>query len=231
MDTLSKPVHKPLLLQVDLSSVRLRDWTPITPAPYRALYTTSSLHSAMECPCETANHPSMTAEIQELLSRAVLNTSSPIPRHTTPMRSTSVALGTPPMNGAEDSLGLKRVDLAAPKQRATSLQASLWADMANDAIPISHLPSPTPASETPKVASVPTAPQSKTHLGANSGALPDEVLPLQGKMNMAMGWILTTRASMDTCYRRLVSNTQTAFCQTRPGLLRPLRRQRLIMQA
>ena len=32
-------------------------------------------------------------------------------------------------------------------------------------------------------------------------------------MNIARGWLLTTRASMDSCQRRLVSNTKTALHQ------------------
>ena len=40
MDALSRPVHKPSLLQVDLPSVRLRDQTPITPCSLWSLNTT-----------------------------------------------------------------------------------------------------------------------------------------------------------------------------------------------
>ena len=40
-----------------------------------------------------------------------------------------------------------------------------------------------------------------------------EVLQLQREMNAAMGWLLTTRASMDSHQRSLVSNTKTALHQ------------------
>ena len=83
MGTLGKPVHEPLLLQVDLSSIRLRGQMPIMPAPHRASTTPSSPHSAMECPSKTATCPSMATELQELLSQAMLDTSSPASVDTT----------------------------------------------------------------------------------------------------------------------------------------------------
>ena len=66
MDTLSRPVHKPLLLQVDLSHVMHGDQMPITPGPCRASTPHSSSCLAMECPSETANCTSMAAKLQEL---------------------------------------------------------------------------------------------------------------------------------------------------------------------
>ena len=52
-----------------------------------------------------------------------------------------------------------------PKPRATSQQMSLLVAMHNNAIPISHLPSLTLASETPKVSSIPTAHNPRLILG------------------------------------------------------------------
>ena len=100
MDIFSEPVCKPLLFQVDLSSVMLGGWVLIALAPHRASTPSSSLHSAKECPSETVTHTSMAAELQELLSRAVLNTSSLNPGHTTPRKSTSMARGAPPSIGS-----------------------------------------------------------------------------------------------------------------------------------
>ena len=51
--------------------------------------------------------------------------------------------------------------------------------------------------------------------GADSGALSDKVLQLQKEMNVAMGWLLTTMATLDTQCRRLVSNTKTAIKESK----------------
>ena len=178
-----------------------------------SLYGLNTTFLSMECPSETATYTSMAAMLQELLARAVLNTSSLVPGHTTPKRSTSVTLGAPSLIGSEDPFSKERADSAAPEPMATSSQVSLWVATIDNTIPISHFPSLTPTLETPKVDGVPTTLQSDTHLGATSGTLSDEVLWIQGEMNTAMGWLLTTRSSMDACHRRLVSDTKTAFHQ------------------
>ena len=102
---------------------------------------------------------------------------------------------------------------AVPRLVATCQQASPETAMPGDAIPISHLPSPTLVPETPEVASIPNALQSKTHLGTVSGTLSDEVLQIQEEMNRAMGQLLTTRVSIDAHCRKQVSDTETAFHQ------------------
>ena len=61
------------------------------------------------------------------------------------------------------------------------------------------------------VASIAFTLQSETHPIADLGALSEDILLLQGEMNATMGWLLTTRASMDTHQRRLVSNTETTI--------------------
>ena len=94
-------------------------------APHRTSTPPSSTHSATECSSETATHTSMAAELQDLLSKVVLNTSSPASGHSTPRRSASVVLGAPPLIGAGDLLALERADSAAPEPMATSSQASL----------------------------------------------------------------------------------------------------------
>ena len=96
---------------------------------------------------------------------------------------------------------------------AASSQVSPQAARPDKAIPISHSPTLTQVSETPKMTSVPTAPQFGTHPEMDPNALSDEVLQLQEEMNRAMGCFLTTRASMDTCCRKQVSDFETAFCQ------------------
>ena len=80
-------------------------------------------------------------------------------------------------------------------------------------MPIGHLSSMTPALEAPGVASIPVTPPSKTSTGDDTGALPEEVLNLQGEMNRIMGWLLKTRVSMDAHQRKEVSNFQMALHQ------------------
>ena len=203
---------------------------PIVPGSCRASIPPSSPCLAMECPSETANHTSMAAKLQELLSWAVLDNSSPASGNTTPRRPTSVALGAPLTIGAEDPLRLERPVLAMPKWVATSQQVSLWEATPHDTIPISHFPSLALVSETPEAASVPTAPQSETHPGTDLGTLSDKVLWLQREMNRAMEWLLTTRASIDALHRKQVSDTKTTFHQKRPKLPKPLRRWGSIVQ-
>ena len=86
--------------------------------------------------------------------------------------------------------------------------------MPNDihiSVPISHLSSPPPVLKSLTVASIISTPQSETHPRADLGALSEEVLQKQGEMNVAIGQLLKTRASMDSHQRRLVSHTQTVI--------------------
>ena len=84
--------------------------------------------------------------------------------------------------------------------------------MVDDTVPISHPPYPTPTSEISKAASIPTAPQSNTHLGAKSGASLMKSLTTKGD-EYGHGEATHYRASMDAHCRRLVSDTETAFNQ------------------
>ena len=101
MDTLGRPAHKPSSLKVDLSNIKLRDQAPVTSAPHTASISPSSPHSTMEHPSCTTTSTSMAAELQKLLSWAVLDTSSSAPGHTTLRRLTSVTLGAPPSIGVK----------------------------------------------------------------------------------------------------------------------------------
>ena len=96
-------------------------------------------------------------------------------------------------------LGLEGADSPTPKPLATSSQALQDMTMPEDiliTVPISHSPSLPPVSETLILASVPSAPQSGTHPRAGPDTLSEEVLQLQREMNVAMDWLLTTRAFM-----------------------------------
>ena len=85
--------------------------------------------------------------------------------------------------------------------------------MLDSTVPSSHSSSTALAPETPKAVNVPTILPSKTSTGDDTGALPSKVLHLQGEMNMAIGQLLMTRASMDACHRKQVSDTKASFCK------------------
>ena len=179
------------------------------------------------------------------LQQTFPTTSTPVPQHSNPGRKLpSVALGAPPPTEVEDPLCPEGADSSVYKLLATSTQAlqHMAMPMPNDiptTVPISHSLSPPPASKTLTAASVPSIPQSGIHPRADPGALSEEVLQLQREMNAAMGWLLTTRASMDSHQRRLVSNTETALHHNeakatkrqRPSVQLPSRMQRLCPQS
>ena len=49
--------------------------------------------------------------------------------------------------------------------------------------------------------------------GANPADLYDEVLQLQGEMNMALEWLLMTKATLNSHQRELAQNTNVTMCQ------------------
>ena len=149
---------------------------------------------------------------------------------TTPRRPTSVALGTPPSIRGGDPCGPERPVLAVPKPVATSQLVSPQADMLDGTVSSSHSSTATLVLETPEVVSVPTTPSCKRPTGIDMGSLSDEVLWLQGEMNRAMGWLLSIRASIDTCHRKLVSHMETTFHQNEAQTTKPLGRWRPIVQ-
>ena len=88
----SEPTCEPLLLQVNLSSVKPKDETPFAVVPLTSLNATLlHVHPAVEHPSETAT--SMTTELQKLLSWAMPDTSDPVPGITAPRRLPFVTLG------------------------------------------------------------------------------------------------------------------------------------------
>ena len=203
MDMLGKPALKPSSLLVDLSWGTPGDHTCKASATCSMSTPTSSSHLAIECPPTTDSHISMTAEVQDLLSHAMLDTSSQVSGVSTLKRLSSAALGAPPSTRMEDS----------SKPIATFPQASLRVASPDDTVPISHSSPTIPVPKTPGVASITATLTSKTSAVDDTSALPKEVLHLQGKMNRIMGQLLMTRASMDAHWRREVSDFQMALHQ------------------
>ena len=164
-------------------------------APHRTSTPTSPSHLTMEHPFKADSHISMAAEVRELLSRAMLDTSSQASGDSTLKRPTSVVLGVPPSARVEDSF----------KPVATSFQASPWVIMPDDTEPIN---------QTPEVVCTPTTPPTKTP-GTDMGVLPKEVILLQEEMNRTMRYLLMTRSSLDTHWREQVSDFETALHQNK----------------
>ena len=67
--------------------------------------------------------------------------------------------------------------------------------------------------KTPEVASISPTPQSQAPPQASPADLWDEVLWLQGEMNMTLEWLLMTKATMDSYQRKLVLNANITMCQ------------------
>ena len=62
------------------------------------------------------------------------------------------------------------------------------------------------------MASIFPIPQPQAPPRVGPAGLPDEVLQLQGQVNTALEWLLTTRATMDSCHRELELNAKLAMC-------------------
>ena len=133
----------------------------------------------------------------------MLDTSNQTLGDSTPKRPTLADLGAPPSAKMKES----------SRPIATFPQASSGVVLPDETMPISHLYPTTPVPETPRAASIPATPPSNTSPEDDTGTLPEEVMHLQGEMNRIMGWLLMTRASMDTHWRKEVSNFQMALHQ------------------
>ena len=171
-------LNDPAFPLVDLSSVMSGDQVHKTSAPHRTSTPPSPTHLTMEHPPKADSHIGMTAEVQDLLSHAMLDTSSQALGSSTPKRPTSLALGTPTSSRAENT----------SKPVATSSQASLQVAISDDTEPIN---------QTSKGVGIPSTLSTKT-LRADTGILPKEVLLLEEEMNRMMGHLLTTMSSLDT---------------------------------
>ena len=175
MNTLGEPAHEPSFLSVDFSWFTLGDYPPKVSAPCRTSTPTPPSHLAMEHPPKADSHINMTAEVWELLSHAMLDTSSQALGDFPPERPTSPTLGVSSPTRVEDS----------SKPVATSSQALRWVAIPENTKLI--IPPP-------EVVYTPITLPTKTPV-ADTGALPEEVILLQEEMNSAMGYFLMTRHS------------------------------------
>ena len=118
-----------------------------------------------------------------------------------------MAPNTPAASKEKAPSDLGEIIAVYPKQSLPSPHQSSQVDMANVTAHSSCSPSHTLG--TPERNSTPKPPESQ----ANSITLPDDVVHLQEEMNNAMVHLLTFRASVDTHWQRLISESEIAHCQ------------------
>ena len=194
--TPSQPTCEPLLLQVNLSSMKPRDETPIGLVPLIASMPLSSMQHAMEHPSEIAT--SMTVELQELLLQAMPNTSDPVPGHPAPRRLPSVTLGFWPLTEEEGSQQSERIDSATPALAVTLMPGDdPCTSTITSASPVS------PAPKTIQVVSVSPVCQPKISLWPKLAELSEELLQLQEKLTAALEYLLTVRGAVDLRWQEL----------------------------
>ena len=125
-------------------------------------------------------------------------------------------LEAPPSTRAEDPLSLKWMNSAIPDLMATSSQASPHAGMPENIpsiIQVSHSPFPPNVPKTLEAARISPIPQSQAPFRADPTDLLELVLQLQGEMNVALKWLLMTKATMDSCWRQLTLNASITMHQ------------------
>ena len=184
---------EPTFLQVELSQFMTEECESKAPIPGSDSTSTSPTCPVMALPLKAESQVSMTMEVTELLSWAVLDTSSQALGSSTPKRPVSAALGAPSSLRAEDSANL--VD--------TSSQVSPWADAPEDV---------EPSNQTLEEIYAPPSPPVKTP-GPGACTLPEDVIQLQKEVNRALGHLLMTRSSLDTHWRKPVSDFEMALHQ------------------
>ena len=143
------------------------------------------------------------------------NLSSPLSAGMPGRKLLSAALGAPPSSQVEDLLCLGGMELAITDPMATSSQASpgeITLEHAPNIVQVSHSPAPPTVLKTLDVASICPSPQSwapqgQSNLPAWWGALTAR------EMNAALEWLLTTKATLNSCWRQLVQNAEIATCQ------------------
>ena len=153
----------------------------------------------------------------EWLQQTSPKISASISQHNMPGRKLpSVTLGVLPSTRAGDSLGLERVDSAIPDQMATSSQASpcvVTSENISSITQVGQSPSLATVLRTLEVASISSTPQSQILPKTDPAYLADEVLQLQGEMNVALEWLFTTKATMDSYQKELVLTTTITMHQ------------------
>ena len=149
--------HKPTLLQVNLPRITHGGKLSITSQWFTMPI--SSPHSVMECPSDMVPYPSMTMEIEELLSCAMFNTSGQLPIGIYPRRPTSMTPDVPTASGG-NPLQARKDRSGFPKGNASFPTGVITSRQANGMAHTSCSPSLSPMPESPEGTSVPSTLQS-----------------------------------------------------------------------
>ena len=173
---------KPTSLQVDLSQSVPKGQESKAPSLGGGLSLPSATSPTRALPPKAESQISMTMEVSKLLSRAVLDTSGLASRSSTPKRPGPLALAT--------TLPLKLENSAKPVD--TSSHVSTLDNTVRDDPALEEICDfPPPLVETP---------------GPSSEAPSLDVTQLQEEANKALGCLLATRSSINTCWRKQVSD-------------------------
>ena len=176
-------------LQVDVSSSATMEQESKALSLGAALNSTLATSPTQAFPPNAEGQISMTMEVHELWSQAVLDTSGLASGSSTPKRLGSLALATP--------LPLKPEDSAKSVDTSSQVRTPDNAEMYNPTLEEIHA-SPSPAVKT---------------LGPSGEATSLDVTKLQEEANKALGHLLVTRSSIDTCRRKQVSDFGMALHQ------------------
>ena len=179
--------------------------------PLWSLMPVSSPHSVTECHSEIATGPTMTEEIEGLLSNSMFEMPGKPSMYTFPRRPPLVAPNNPVASRGEVPPIQDRhfqVTWSSHLYPHTSLHRQVW----QTSQPI--LAAPPHAWNMPERDTSPTPFQSQ----ANSINLSDNVLHLQEEMNDAMVHLLTGRASIDNHCWRIISEREVSHCQNKSNL-------------
>ena len=191
MTTAGEATQNPTMIEVDLCSM-----------PPEAVSTTLTPTHVFTSTTQPTITKILNLHIQgafEQVQQTSSTTSMPVSQHSAPRRKLpSMALGAPTPHWSRRSTQTGGSRLSHAQANVFPSQMPQCMVMPSDnhvSLPISHSPSLPPVLKSLTVASVAFTPWSETCFRADLGALYEEVLKLQGEMNMTMGGLLTTRAS------------------------------------
>ena len=202
----SKPIHKPQLIEVDLSSMQPESMTTAIPVPTTTLVLPPSLANTIEPHSDIA--VAINLQLQghwNGCSGLPPIASAPTSQYSMPRREPPLAAleALPSTRETEDPLRPEGMDSAIPALMATLMQMSLWVAPPALLTLLTHCSSQLcrrhqrwwACGHPPRVIPV---------------GLLDKLLVLQEKMNMALEWLLTNRATGDLCCKELDLNMELA---------------------
>ena len=202
--------------QLQITLPRTTQGDSLKAVPLQLLMPVSSPCSVTECPSEIVTCPSITEEIEDLLSNPMFEMPGEPSTCTSPRRPSLVAPNNPVASRGEVLPDPGKTLPGYLKQPPWSPHESSQAGMANVTAHSSHSPSPT--WNMPEWDTSLTPFQSP----ANSINLSDDVLHLQEEMNNATV-LLTARALIDNHHQRIISKTEVSHYQNEINLTETIR--------